>query len=152
MTWTFLLWLLSFVFFAALLGIDMYLLICLSDLENDFINPHDATSRINVWVFPEMALHGLLTACYLVTGRWLMWLLNMPLLLWHARLSVAGELEEVTWFWYVRKEYRMDVTEVFSQLAYEKKHRLLKLFIYILLFIIVIYRWIEAAVRMFSES
>ena len=25
-------------------------LICLSDLENDFINPHDSTTRVNRWV------------------------------------------------------------------------------------------------------
>eukprot|EP00271_Cylindrocystis_brebissonii_P021388 TRINITY_DN7579_c0_g2_i2.p1 TRINITY_DN7579_c0_g2~~TRINITY_DN7579_c0_g2_i2.p1 ORF type:complete len:142 (+),score=30.84 TRINITY_DN7579_c0_g2_i2:440-865(+) len=126
MSWPFLLWLISFLVVAALLGIVMYMLICLSDLENDFINPHDSTLRINKFLLPEMVLQGSLTALYLVTGRWFMFLFNVPLLLFHLRL-------------YLRKEYLVDVTEVFNQLPYEKKLRLVKLFFYLAFFVLVIY-------------
>eukprot|EP00271_Cylindrocystis_brebissonii_P021387 TRINITY_DN7579_c0_g2_i1.p1 TRINITY_DN7579_c0_g2~~TRINITY_DN7579_c0_g2_i1.p1 ORF type:complete len:157 (+),score=33.08 TRINITY_DN7579_c0_g2_i1:440-910(+) len=133
MSWPFLLWLISFLVVAALLGIVMYMLICLSDLENDFINPHDSTLRINKFLLPEMVLQGSLTALYLVTGRWFMFLFNVPLLLFHLRL-------------YLRKEYLVDVTEVFNQLPYEKKLRLVKLFFYLAFFVLVIYRLVEAGV------
>ncbi|KAL0042716.1 hypothetical protein WJX79_008546 [Trebouxia sp. C0005] len=35
---------------AGLLGIVMYSLISLSDLENDFVNPHDSSAALNKWV------------------------------------------------------------------------------------------------------
>ena len=50
MNFTFLVWLLALVLCAALLGITMYSLISLSDLENDFVNPHDSSVSINRWV------------------------------------------------------------------------------------------------------
>ncbi len=50
MNFTFLVWLLALLLCAALLGITMYSLISLSDLENDFVNPHDSSVSINRWV------------------------------------------------------------------------------------------------------
>jgi len=50
MSFTFLVWLLALLLCAALLGITMYSLISLSDLENDFVNPHDSSVSINRWV------------------------------------------------------------------------------------------------------
>ncbi|KAL0049820.1 hypothetical protein WJX82_010520 [Trebouxia sp. C0006] len=45
-----LVWLLAFLMQAGLLGIVMYSLISLSDLENDFVNPHDSSAALNKWV------------------------------------------------------------------------------------------------------
>mmetsp|Transcript_23034 Transcript_23034/g.78476 ORF Transcript_23034/g.78476 Transcript_23034/m.78476 type:complete len:83 (+) Transcript_23034:243-491(+) len=47
MTWDFCLWAICFFLEGALLGVLMYTLICLSDLEKDFVNPHDSSARIN---------------------------------------------------------------------------------------------------------
>ena len=59
-------------------------LICISDLESDFINPHDAARRINGFVHPELGLHGMLSVAFLLTGHWAMFLVNVPLILFHA--------------------------------------------------------------------
>ena len=75
-----LVWLVAFLMQAGLLGTVMYgvseqtllysksifvlswlnalhlQLISLSDLENDFVNPHDASAAINYWVVREISL------------------------------------------------------------------------------------------------
>jgi hypothetical protein len=43
----FLIWLLAFLLQSGLLGSIMYTVIQLTDLENDYINPHDAATNIN---------------------------------------------------------------------------------------------------------
>ena len=56
---------------SALLGCCMYQLIQLSDLESDFINPHDATRNIN-WVVVRLRLPvcwvGCTRLCWLAAG------------------------------------------------------------------------------------
>ncbi|KAL6128896.1 hypothetical protein ACLB2K_072249 [Fragaria x ananassa] len=57
MLWT---WLLSFFFILTLLCILGYQLVCLVDLEFDYINPYDSSSRINNTVLPEFIVQGVL--------------------------------------------------------------------------------------------
>jgi len=120
-------WFSSFFLVALLLAFLVYQLMCLSDLEFDYINTFDTTFRINRFVIPEFALHGVLCLVLLIGGYWFLFLLNVPLMYYHARL-------------YSRKEHLVDVTEVFNHLDYEKNFRLVKLVWYLLLFFVVIYR------------
>ncbi|KAK6162489.1 hypothetical protein DH2020_002330 [Rehmannia glutinosa] len=53
-------WLISFFIVIALLGIILYQLMCLADLEYDYINPYDSASRINKAVLPEFVAEGVL--------------------------------------------------------------------------------------------
>lgn len=131
-------WLICFFAVVFLLGILVYQLMCLSDLEFDYINPFDSASRINYWIVPEFAIHGVLGIVYLFTGHWLLFLLNAPLTYYHANM-------------YFKKEHLLDVTEIFSQLNKEKKYRLIKLAFYLLLFFIVIYKLVLAAVFLILE-
>lgn len=61
-------------------------LICLSDLEYDYINPYDSSSRINSVVIPEFLVQGILTAVYLLTCHWFMFLLMAPIMYYHIQL------------------------------------------------------------------
>ncbi|MBA0881361.1 hypothetical protein Goshw_025351 [Gossypium schwendimanii] len=61
-------------------------LICLADLEFDYINPYDSSSRINKVVLPEFILEGFLCFFYLLTGHWVMSLLCAPYLYYNVRL------------------------------------------------------------------
>lgn len=79
-------WCLSFLLVAVLLGITMYGLICLSDLEHDFINPHDASTRMNQFALPELGIQAALTVLYLVTWKWFLLLYNAPMLAYHAHV------------------------------------------------------------------
>ena len=134
-----LLWLLSFIFIIALLGFVVYQLICLSDLEFDYINPYDSTSRINRLVIPEFMIQGVLCLLFLLTGCWFMCLITAPLVYYHAQL-------------YVRRKHLVDVTEIFNLLNAEKKYRMIKLVYYLILFFIVIYRLVSSSVIALLEG
>lgn len=58
----------------------------LSDLEADFINPYDASSRINYFIVPEFIGQGLLCAFCLLTGHWIMFLMTVPVTCYHMML------------------------------------------------------------------
>lgn len=51
---------------------------CLSDLELDYINPYDSASQINKAVLPEFVTQGSLCLLHLLTGHWLMFLICLP--------------------------------------------------------------------------
>ncbi|KAE8681325.1 Protein cornichon-like protein 4 [Hibiscus syriacus] len=68
-------WLVSFFILIALVVFLIYQLTCLADLEFDYINPCDSSSRINKVVLPEFFLQGFLCLFYLLTGHWVMSLL-----------------------------------------------------------------------------
>ncbi|GAA0138354.1 membrane traffic protein [Lithospermum erythrorhizon] len=87
---------------------------CLADLEADFINPYDSTSRVNNVILPEFVTQGILCALHLVSGHWIMFLLCLPYLYYNVKL-------------YTERRHLMDVTEIFNQISWEKKVRICKL-------------------------
>lgn len=107
-------WLLFFFILIGLLILVVYQLMCLADLEFDYINPYDSASRINLVILPEFITEGVLCFLYLVTGHWIMSLFGIPYLYYNVRL-------------YMRRQHLIDVTEIFNQLDWEKKKRLFKL-------------------------
>ncbi|XP_038725557.1 protein cornichon homolog 4-like [Tripterygium wilfordii] len=107
-------WLISFFFIIALIVMIVFQLMCLADLEFDYINPYDSSSRINKAVLPEYFTQGALCILYLITGHWCMALVCAPYLYYNVRL-------------YTQKQHLVDVTEIFNQLHWEKKQRLFKL-------------------------
>lgn len=54
-----------------------------SDLEAEMINNIDMCRRVNYIVLPEYATHAILTAGFLVTGNWLEFVINVPLVGYH---------------------------------------------------------------------
>eukprot|EP00250_Pteridium_aquilinum_P004106 c14343_g1_i1 orf=41-616(+) len=139
MDWELMLWLLSFFSVAAALGFLIYQLMCLSDLELDYINPFDSASSINKFVLPEFIIQGSLCGLYLLTGHWIMALINAPMVYYNGNL-------------YLKRQHLVDVTEIFSVLGKEKKYRLIKLGFYVLMFFIVIYRLVLTAVLSVLEA
>ncbi|KAJ0088600.1 hypothetical protein Patl1_33276 [Pistacia atlantica] len=79
-------WLLSFFLLIALLILIVYQLMCLADLEFDYINPYDSSSRINQVILPEFVTQGVLFVFFLITGHWVMALLCAPYLYYNVRL------------------------------------------------------------------
>mmetsp|Transcript_1658 Transcript_1658/g.3752 ORF Transcript_1658/g.3752 Transcript_1658/m.3752 type:complete len:162 (+) Transcript_1658:178-663(+) len=133
------LWVVLFMLMGALLGMNMYMVICLSDLANDFINPHDSSSRINKLVVPEFVIHAVQTGLFVGVGSWSLLAVNTPLVLFHLRS-------------YMRRECFMDVTEIFNQLEAEKRTRMFKIAFYAIVFIAIIYRLTECAVNTFLTT
>ncbi|XP_010546224.1 PREDICTED: protein cornichon homolog 4 [Tarenaya hassleriana] len=133
--WT---WLISFFFLIALVGIIVYQLVCLADLEFDYINPYDSASRINFVVLPEFILQGTLCFYYLVTGHWLMTLFCLPYLFYDYQLYSKGQ-------------HLIDVTEIFNLLNREKKKRLFKLGYIILILFLTIFWMIYSALDDYDD-
>ncbi|KAK1356605.1 Cornichon [Heracleum sosnowskyi] len=116
-------WILFFFILLGLIIIVVYQLMCLSDLEFDYINPYDSASRINQVILPEFITEGVLCFLYLVTGHWIMSLLSVPYLYYNVKL-------------YMQRQHLIDVTEIFNLLDREKKRRLFKLgYLVVLLFL-----------------
>ncbi|CAA6656279.1 unnamed protein product [Spirodela intermedia] len=116
-------WLIAFFVLLGLLGLLVFQLMCLADLEFDYVNPYDSASRINTVVVPEFVLQGILSLLFLLTGHWAMCLLTLPFLYYNGRL-------------YQQRRHLVDVTEIFRLLNQEKKRRLIKLIgLVILLFL-----------------
>ncbi|XP_011090764.1 protein cornichon homolog 4-like [Sesamum indicum] len=107
-------WLISFFLVIAVIGIILFELMCLADLEYDYINPYDSASRINKAVLPEFVVQGVLCFLHLITGHWVMFLLCVPCTYYNVTL-------------YTRRRHLVDVTEIFNQLPWEKKVKLYKL-------------------------
>ncbi|XP_062227963.1 protein cornichon homolog 1 [Phragmites australis] len=107
-------WLTAFFLVVALIVLVIYQLMCLADLEFDYINPFDSSSRINKVVMPEFVLQALLSVLFLLSGHWAMFLLSVPMVYYNYTL-------------YQRRQHLVDVTEIFNQLGREKKRRLFKI-------------------------
>uniref|UniRef100_M4DJU6 General transcription and DNA repair factor IIH subunit TFB5 n=1 Tax=Brassica campestris TaxID=3711 RepID=M4DJU6_BRACM len=109
-------------------------LVCLADLEFDYINPYDSASRINSVVLPEFIIQGVLCVFYLLTRHWFMSLLCLPYLFYNFQL-------------YSKRQHLVDVTEIFNLLNWEKKKRLFKL-AYIILNLFLTIFWLKLIVNM----
>ncbi|KAG9160692.1 hypothetical protein Leryth_017497 [Lithospermum erythrorhizon] len=107
-------WLLAFFINISLIGIILYQLMCLADLESDFINPYDTASRINQVVLPEFFTQGILCVLHLICGHWIIFLVCLPNLYYNVQR-------------YTERRHLMDVTEIFNQISWEKKARFWKL-------------------------
>ncbi|KAG5135120.1 hypothetical protein JHK82_026308 [Glycine max] len=116
-------WISTFVLILTLLCILGYQqLILLVDLEFDYINPYDSTSRINQVVLPEFIIHGIFCFTNLIAGHWFIFLLSLPFLYYNLRL-------------YIKREHLADVTEIYNKLYWEKKKRLFKVGYLVLVFV-----------------
>ncbi|XP_008442268.1 protein cornichon homolog 1 isoform X1 [Cucumis melo] len=132
MAWNLIFWFISFCFNIALLVLNFYQLLVLTDLEADYLNIYDSSSRINKLVLPEFLVQGVFCSLFLFTGHWFMFLITVPVTCYHINL-------------FLKREHLIDVTEVFRALKREKYFRLAKLIFYLLLFLIVIFRIIMVA-------
>ncbi|XP_065027469.1 protein cornichon homolog 1-like [Musa acuminata AAA Group] len=120
-------WLTAFFLVVILIALVIHQLMCLADLEFDYINPYDLASRINKVIYPEFALQGVLGLLFLLSGNWLMFTFCVPIIFYNVRL-------------YQRQQHLVDVTEIFNHLNREKKRRLFKLInLVILLFLCLIW-------------
>ncbi|KAF9679694.1 hypothetical protein SADUNF_Sadunf06G0041100 [Salix dunnii] len=105
----------------------MSMLLCITDLEVDQMDPFVATANINRWILPEFVLQAVLSLLLLLTGHWILFLLAVPLTCYHAML-------------FIRRQHLIDVTEVFRNLNTDKKRRMIKLGVYMIFFAIFIFR------------
>ncbi|XP_022769686.1 protein cornichon homolog 4-like [Durio zibethinus] len=119
-------WLVTFFLLITLLAIISYQLMCFADLEFDYINPYDSAARINMVVMPEFVIQAVFCLVSLMTGHSFMCFLSLPYLYYNFRS-------------YKRRRHLIDVAEIYNQLNWEKKQRLMKLGYLIILLVIFIF-------------
>lgn len=120
-------WLIFAITNLTLLGLNFYQFLGFSDLEADYLNPYELSSRVNYVILPEYLLHSALCILFLFTGHWIMFLISLP--------PAYYNLKQ-----YLSNQHLVDVTEVFKVVYAEKKARLMKLGFYVLFFGLVITR------------
>jgi len=128
------LYLLAVLLNAANLFLQVFFTIMYSDLECDYINPIDLCNRLNSYIIPEAAVHGFLTALFLLNGFWLPLALNLPL--------VAFNVKKV-----VDNAHLLDATEIFRTLNKHKKESFIKLGFHLVMFFFYLYSMIVALIR-----
>lgn len=52
----------------------------LSDLECDYINAQQCCARLNFWTIPKITAHVIVVFFLLITGHWVLFLVNTPFL------------------------------------------------------------------------
>ena len=110
MTFFIVFWLSLFLLIFGMLGINMYTLLVLADLEHDYINPHDATRRVNLTVLPESYIIASALLVLLLSGNFLFFCMMMPIAIFKI-------------YKYRIKRIFLDVTEIFSMIPSEKTER-----------------------------
>ncbi|KAL5168132.1 Protein cornichon 4 [Glycine soja] len=128
-------WFISFFLLISLL----VLLLCLADLEFDYINPYDSSARINMVVLPEYITQAVLCCFYLLTKHWILALFFLPYLFHNVRLYRQGR-------------HLVDVTEIFNLLTWEKKQRLVKLFYLVFTFFLSVFWGVNSRERLSFEG
>ncbi|KAH0829191.1 cornichon protein-domain-containing protein [Lanmaoa asiatica] len=121
------LFLFSVLMAAGLLFTMVFFIIMFSDLECDYINPIDLCNKLNQFVLPENIAHAFLTILFLLSGQWVAFLLNLPLVLYN-----ANKIRN--------KNHMYDATEIFRTLSGHKKESFMKLGFYLLSFFYYLYR------------
>jgi len=127
------LYLFSVLAAAALLFTMVFYIIMFSDLECDYINPIDLCQKLNQFVLPEMGAHAGLSLLFLITGQWISFLLNVPL--------IAYNVQKVR-----QQNHMYDATEIFRTLGTQKKESFIKLGFYLISFFYYLYRMILALI------
>jgi len=127
------LFLLAVLVAAGLLFCMVFFIIMFSDLECDYINPIDLCNKLNQFILPESAAHAVLTLLFLLSGQWIAFLINLPLVLFNGN-KVYG------------KTHMYDATEIFRTLPTHKKESFFKLGFYLVSFFYYLYRMIVALI------
>ncbi|CAA0842813.1 Protein cornichon homolog 1 [Striga hermonthica] len=134
MAWEPVLWIVFAMVNLALLGLNFYQFLGFSDLEADYLNPYELSSRVNYVIVLEYLLQGAFSILFLVTGHWIMFLLSLPPAYYNLKK-------------YLARQHLIDVTEVFRVLNDEKKVRIVKLIFYIIFFVLTITRLAIAVIQ-----
>jgi len=126
------LFLISLLDCTSLLGLSVYILITLSDLECDYINAANCCIKLNRLVLPELILHGLITIAMLYNWHTILFIiLLLPFMyLFNRFLSIPpGNIG------------LYDPTEIHNRsiLKQNLREAMIKLFFYLAFFFVCLY-------------
>eukprot|EP00731_Ephydatia_muelleri_P027693 Em0019g566a len=87
-----LLFLLCIIVELALLLLVVYVIVCLSDLECDFLNTTQGCKQLNKWALPEIAATSLVPVILLLSWHWVLFIVTFPAAVYLLRryLTLSG--------------------------------------------------------------
>ncbi|KEH23322.1 cornichon family protein [Medicago truncatula] len=91
-------WISTFVLILTLLVLLGYQLILLVDLEFDYINPYDSTSRVNYVILPEFLIMAIFCFLNLIAGHWFIFLIALPCLYYNVSIIMRPSNTSETYF------------------------------------------------------
>ncbi|EFA80847.1 hypothetical protein PPL_06435 [Heterostelium album PN500] len=109
-----------------LLAIVVYELLLLTDLEGNDINSIEFCKKYNKFIMPEYIVQAVFTVWFLVTFRFVLFLLNAPVLYYHFQR-------------YQTRTHKNDPTKVYSHTSKMGNHLMLKLVFYMVMFFIYLF-------------
>ena len=83
---------LSFMSLLVLAFFELYVVTNLLDLRQDYVSAKDMCDRLNPMFLPAYICHMIVTGVLLISGKWVQFLYELPLLLIIARRIFAGKL------------------------------------------------------------
>ncbi|XP_054744981.1 protein cornichon homolog 4 [Anastrepha obliqua] len=72
----------TLLLYGAILLLLIYYVLTLADLECDYLNAQECCARLNFWVIPKFGSHAILCIILLLGGHWIMFILNIPMVMW----------------------------------------------------------------------
>ncbi|KAI9291890.1 ER-derived vesicles protein ERV14 [Neoconidiobolus thromboides FSU 785] len=94
----------------------LFMLMYITDVESDYINPIDCCRDLNKYVKPELVMHFILSLLSLFTGHWLTVLFIFPILGYNIyRLINNKQIYDAT---NIYRELNQHKIEYFSKLAF----------------------------------
>lgn len=102
----------------ALMFAQVYFTVMYQDLASDYLNPIDLVNRLNPYILPEAGFHMFYTLLFLVTGNWLTFAFQAPLVAWNINK-------------FLKKEWQLDATEIFRTLGRHQTESFAKLAFYV---------------------
>jgi len=112
---------------------NVFFLALFSDLEADSINPIDMCRQVNTYIIPEIGVHAFITLLLLLTGSFIPFFLNLPLLIWNI-------------YRWKDKKYLLDATQIFRDLPFQTKILFVKLGFYMVCFCVYLFYLIRSAI------
>ena len=106
------------------------------------------------FVLPEMIAHAFLTLLFLLSGQWLAFLLNAPLVAYNVNKWVCIHFAHTTRLTIriMSKNHMYDATEIFRTLSGHKKESFIKLGFYLVSFFYYLYRCAPLSLSPHSET
>jgi len=139
MSWTSWAYISALILVVTLVLLAVYLLILLTDLESDYLNPVDLCNKMNMFILPEMGVHAFISLSLLLTGNYLSFLLNLPLLAYNISKIIGN------------KQF-LDATEIFRNLNSEKMEWGIKLGFYLFSLFFYLFKMISVLIEENSSS
>ncbi|KAF2069306.1 hypothetical protein CYY_009376 [Polysphondylium violaceum] len=117
---------LSLIGVGGLIALIVIQLLLLTDLETNDINSIEFSRRINKIILPEYIIQAAFTVWFLLSFRWVLCVLNLPVLVYH-------------YMRYQSRLHKIDPTKVYQITSKFGNHLMIKLVFYMIMFFIYLF-------------